>query len=64
MVSLCMQPAHQDKMNELFRIMEQLNPRSSLKSTLMAAQKATSKAKKKDGDYEHNPVTILSKSKE
>lgn len=35
--SLNMLPGHKDKMYDLFKVVEQLNPKNTLKSTLMQA---------------------------
>ena len=40
--NLNMLPGHKDKMNDLFRIVEQLNPKSSLKQTLLQALRSSS----------------------
>ena len=39
MQNIHMMPGHRDRMNELFSIIESLNPKSSLKKTLINAAK-------------------------
>ena len=62
MVNLNMLPGHRDKMNELFKIIEHLNPKNQIKLTLQNAMKVKRKESREPIPKTEEKIARLSDS--